>query len=105
MKIVLSFNEMTTLRDIMETVKEGSTNALLKSVKGNSLVTYKTDFKKSNVTINIDKYYMEDFLNLCGKYMKIIVTQVKTFIGTFEMFQDSAEEIIEKHSKGGEKNA
>lgn len=95
MKIKLTAKEAQTLNNIASSIDEKTLEEITEAIKDNKLIKIET--LPTGVTIKIDSDYTEEFLSVYGKFIKLIVPQIKTMYETFIVFQEEIEEVIEKH--------
>ena len=105
MKIVLTFNEVEQMKKIMETVEAGSSKELIKSLQNNKIISCDVNIRKQRVYVTINENYMTEFLNVYGKYVGILMVQMKSITATTKSFIYDIDKVADKYSKGGEKHA
>lgn len=97
MKIKLTPKEAQTLQNIASSIDEEIVEDITEAMKDNKLIKIETSL--NGVTIKIDSKYTEDFLSVYGKFIKILIPQIKTMYETITLFQEEIEEVIEKHTE------
>lgn len=98
MKIILSIKEAMQLKNIMETVEEGSVKDLADCVKNNKLIKVNCDVLAGSVSIEVDEDYTEEFLEVYGKYFDVLVTHAKAMFKTILLLQEETEKVVIKHT-------
>jgi RNA-binding protein YhbY len=97
MKIKLTPKEAQTLQNIASSIDEEVVEEITEVMKDNKLI--KIEVLPTGVTIKIDSDYTEEFLSVYGKFIKLIVPQIKTMYETVILFQEEAEKVIEKYTE------
>ena len=106
MKITLNLNEAKALKNIMETVEEGSCGELLESLKGNNIIACNVDINAQTVTINVDEDYTEEMLFAYEEFINVFIRKATSLFKITFAFAEKTDKIVEKYnSKGGEVNA
>ena len=106
MKITLTLKEASALRNIMETVENGSCGELLNSLKGNNIITCNVDINNQLVTVDIDENYTTEVLVVYEEFIRAFTKRATALFNVTCAFARKVEKIEEKYnSKGGEKNA
>jgi hypothetical protein len=95
MQIKLTTKEAEQLKEIIASVDEDTLDDIVDSLKENKLIKFR--MSPTGITIKIDSDYIEEFLSVYGKFVKILIPQAKTMYETFILFQEEIEEVIEKH--------
>lgn len=96
MKISLTPKEAEQLKEIVSSVDEDILEDIVDSLNSKLV---KTKLSPTGVVIKINPNYTEDFLAMYGKFMKLIVPQIKAVYETVIVFQQEAEKIFEKHTE------
>ena len=96
MKICITKKEVKSLLNIMDKVEDGGAVELKKALKDTKAVKFHVNLT-GDVEVNVNEDYMEDFLDLYGKYIGLLVPQVKALYETVKMFQEETEDVIQKY--------
>ena len=48
-------------------------------------------------SLKVNEDYIEDFLDLYGKYIGLLIPQIKALYETVKIFQEEAEDVIQKY--------
>lgn len=96
MKIQVTKKETKSLLAIMDKVEDGASVEFKKALKDTKAVQWHVDIT-GDVSIEINEDYMTEFLDLYGKYIGILVPQIKALYETARMFQKDAEAVIQKY--------
>ena len=96
MKICITKKEAKSLLNIMDKVEDGASVEFKKALKDTKAVKFHVNLT-GDVEVNVNEDYMEDFLDLYGKYIGLLVPQVKALYETVKMFQEEAEDVIHKY--------
>ena len=99
MKICIGKREAKALCKIMDNVKEGASEEIKEAFKNaKQTKALKINVNLSgNVEIEISEEYMEEFISLYGKYMSIMIPQVKALLETAKMFQEESIGVVTKY--------
>ena len=96
MKICITKKEVKSLLNVMDKVEDGASVEFKKALKDTKAVKFHINLT-GDVEVNVNEDYMEDFLDLYGKYIGLLVPQVKALYETVKMFQEEAEDVIHKY--------
>ena len=96
MKICITKKEAKSLLNIMDKVEDGASVEFKKALKDTKAVKFHINLT-GDVEVNVNEDYMEDFLDLYGKYIGLLVPQVKALYEIVKMFQEEAEDVIHKY--------
>ena len=96
MKICITKKEVKSLLNIMDKVEDGASVEFTKALKDTKAVKFHVNLT-GDVEVNVNEDYMEDFLDLYGKYIGLLVPQVKALYETVKMFQKETEDVIQKY--------
>lgn len=96
MKITLTRKELKTLRRIANSVETNGSNKLRESLNNNTLISHSVNIDGS-VNITISPEYMEDYLEVYEKYIRLFAIQAKGLMETVSLFQEEATEVIDKY--------
>ena len=96
MKICITKKEVKSLLNVMDKVEDGASVEFKKALKDTKAVKFHVNLT-GDVEVNVNEDYMEDFLDLYGKYIGLLVPQVKALYETVKMFQEEAEDVIHKY--------
>lgn len=97
MKISLSYKEARALKDIMESIEEGSVKDLTDSLKNNKLIKVDFDVLAGAIVVEVNEDYTAEFLEVYGKYLDVLVSQAKTMYKTVVLLTEEAEKVVVKH--------
>lgn len=96
MKIQLTSKEIKNTLAIMDKVESGASMEFKKAIKDTKAV--KWHFGASGtVDIEINEKYMSDFLTVYGKYIGLLVPQIKTLYETVKLLQEETESVVYKY--------
>ena len=93
MKICITKKEAKSLLNIMDKVEDGASVEFKKALKDTKAVKFHINLT-GDVEVNVNEDYMEDFLDLYGKYIGLLVPQAKALYETVKMFQEETEDVI-----------
>ena len=96
MKICITKKEAKSLLNIMDKVEDGASVEFKKALKDTKAVKFHVNLT-GNIEINVNEDYMEEFFDLYGKYVGLLVHQIKALYETVKMFQEEAEDVIYKY--------
>ena len=96
MKICITKKEVKSLLNIMDKVEDGASVEFKKALKDTKSVKFHVNLT-GDVEVNVNEDYIEDFLNLYGKYIGLLVPQAKALYETVKMFQEETEDVIHKY--------
>ena len=96
MKICITKKEVKSLLNIMDKVEDGASVEFKKALKDTKAVKFHVNIT-GDVDVDVNEDYMEDFLDLYGKYIGLLVPQVKALYETVKMFQEETEDVIHKY--------
>ena len=96
MKICITKKEVKSLLNIMDKVEDGASVEFKKALKDTKAVKFHVNLT-GDVEVNVNEDYMEDFLNLYGKYIGLLVPQAKALYETVKAFQVEAKDVIHKY--------
>ena len=96
MKICITKKEIKSLLNIMDKVEDGASVEFKKALKDTKAVKFHVNIT-GDVDVDVNEDYMEDFLDLYGKYIGLLVPQVKALYETVKMFQEETEDVIHKY--------
>ena len=96
MKICITKKEVKSLLNVMDKIEDGASVEFKKALKDTKAVKFHVNLT-GDVEVNVNEDYMEDFLDLYGKYIGLLVPQVKALYETVKMFQEEAEDVIHKY--------
>ena len=96
MKICITKKEVKSLLNIMDKVEDGASVEFKKALKDTKAVKFHVNLT-GDVEVNVNEDYMEDFLNLYGKYIGLLVPQAKALYETVKAFQVETEDVIHKY--------
>lgn len=99
MKICIEKKEVKALCEVMNKVKEGSAEEIkdmFKNIKETKALKININLS-GNVEIEISDEYMAEFLSVYGKYIGIIIPQIKALFETVKTFQEESLKIVDKY--------
>lgn len=96
MKIQVTKKEVKSLLGIMDKVEDGASVEFRKALKDTKAVKWHVGLT-GDVEIEINEDYMAEFLDLYGKYIGLLVPQIKALYETVKMFQEDAETVVQKY--------
>ena len=96
MKICITKKEVKSLLNIMDKVENGASVEFKKALKDTKAVKVHISLT-GDVEVNVNEDYMEDFLDLYGKYIGLLIPQIKALYETAKTFQEEAEDVIHKY--------
>lgn len=96
MKICITKKEVKNLLNVMDKVEDGASVEFKKALKDTKAVKFHINLT-GDVEVNVNEDYMEEFLDLYGKYVGLLIPQVKVLYETVKMFQKEAEDVIHKY--------
>ena len=96
MKICITKKEVKSLLNIMDKVEDGASVEFKKALKDTKAVKFHVNLT-GNIEINVNEDYMEEFFDLYGKYVGLLVPQAKALYETVKMFQEETEDVIHKY--------
>lgn len=101
MIITLTRQEVTSLMNVMNAVEENGSNELKEMLKDNKIISYKVGLTGS-VEVQIKPEYMEEFLAVYEKFIGLFVSQAKALYESVCLFQQEAEQVVNKYANGEE---
>ena len=96
MKIQLTSKEIKNTLAIMDKVESGASIEFKKAIKDTKAVKWHLG-TSGIVDIEINEEYMSDFLTVYGKYIRLLVPQIKTLYETVKLFQEETESVVHKY--------
>ena len=96
MKIQLTPKEIKNTLAIMDKVESGASIEFKKAIKDTKAVKWHLS-TSGIVDIEINEEYMSDFLTVYGKYIGLLVPQIKTLYETVKLLQEEAESVVHKY--------
>lgn len=96
MKICITKKEAKSLLNIMDKVENGASVEFKKALKDTKAVKFHVNLT-GDVEVDVNEDYMEEFFDLYGKYIGLLVPQAKVLYETVKMFQEEAEDVIHKY--------
>ena len=96
MKIQLTSKEIKNTLAIMDKVESGAFIEFKKAIKDTKAVKWHLG-ASSIVDIEINEEYMSDFLTIYGKYIGLLVPQIKTLYETVKLLQEETESVVRKY--------
>lgn len=96
MKIQLTSKEIKNTLAIMDKVESGASMEFKKAIKDTKAVKWRLG-ASGIVDIEINEEYMSDFLTVYGKYIGLLVPQIKTLYETVKLLQEEAESVVHKY--------
>ena len=96
MKIQLTSKEIKNTLAIMDKVENGASMEFKKAIKDTKAVKWRLG-ASDIVDIEINEEYMSDFLTVYGKYIGLLVPQIKTLYETVKLLQEEAESVVHKY--------
>lgn len=96
MKICIAKKEVKSLLNVMDKVEDGASVEFKKALKDTKSIKFHINLT-GDVEVEVSEDYMEEFLDLYGKYIGLLIPQVKALYETVKMFQEEAEDIIQKY--------
>ena len=96
MKICITKKEVKSLLNVMDKVEDGASVEFKKALKDTKAVKFHINLT-GDVEVNVNEDYMEDFLDLYGKYIGLLVPQAKALDETVKAFQVETEDVIQKY--------
>ena len=99
MKICIEKREAKALCKVMDNVKEGASEEIKEAFKNaKQTKALKINVNLSgDVEVEISDEYMAEFISVYGKYMGIIIPQIKVLFETVKTFQEEAFEVVGKY--------
>ena len=99
MKICIGKREAKALCKVMDNVKEGSAEEIREAFKNaKQTKALKINVNLSgDVEVEISDEYMAEFISVYGKYMSIIIPQIKALFETAKMFQEESFAVVNKY--------
>ena len=99
MKICIEKKEAKALCEVMDKVKEGASEEVKEAFKNaKQTKALKINVNLSgNVEIEISDEYMAEFLSVYGKYIGIIIPQIKVLFETVKTFQEESFAVVNKY--------
>lgn len=97
MKIQLTKKEVKNTLAIMDKVEDGASVEFKKAIKDTKAVKWHIGLT-GDVDIEINEEYMSEFLAVYGKYIGLLVPQIKSLYETVKLFQEDAESVINKYN-------
>lgn len=97
MKIQLTQKEVKNTLAIMDKVEDDASVEFKKAIKDTKAVKWHLG-ASGTVDIEISEEYMSDFLTVYGKYIGLLVPQIKTLYETVKLFQEEAESVVHKYN-------
>ena len=96
MKIQLTSKEIKNTLAIMDKVESGASIEFKKAIKDTKAVKWHLG-ASGIVDIEINEEYMSDFLTVYGKYIRLLVPQIKTLYETVKLLQEETESVVHKY--------
>ncbi len=96
MKIQLTKKEVKNTLAIMDKVEDGASVEFRKALKDTKSVKWHVGLS-GDVEVEISEEYMSEFLAVYGKYIGLLVPQLKALYETIKLFQEDAESVINKY--------
>lgn len=96
MKIQITKKEAKSLLGIMDKVEDGASVEFRKALKDTKAIKWNIGLTR-DIDIEISEDYMTEFLDLYGKYIGLLVPQIKALYETVKMFQKDAETVVQKY--------
>lgn len=96
MKIYIAKKEVKSLLNIMDKVEDGASVEFKKALNDTKAVKFHVNLT-GDVEVDVNEDYMEEFLDLYGKYIGLLIPQIKALYETAKMFQEEAEDVIQKY--------
>lgn len=99
MKICIEKKEVKALCEVMDKVKEGASEEIkeaFKNIKETKALKIHVNLS-GNVEIEISDEYMAEFLSVYGKYIGIIIPQIKALFETIKTFQEESFAVVNKY--------
>ena len=96
MKIQLTSKEIKNTLAIMDKVESGASIEFKKAIKDTKAVKWYLG-ASGIVDIEINEEYMSDFLTVYGKYIGLLVPQIKTLYETVKLLQEETESVVYKY--------
>ena len=96
MKIQLTSKEIKNTLAIMDKVESGASIEFKKAIKDTKAVKWQLG-ASGIVDIEINEEYMSDFLTVYGKYIGLLVPQIKTLYETVKLLQEETESVVHKY--------
>ena len=96
MKIQLTKKEVKNTLAIMDKVEDGASVEFRKALKDTKSVKWHVGLS-GDVEVEISEEYMSEFLAVYGKYIGLLVPQLKALYETIKLFQKDAESVINKY--------
>lgn len=96
MKIKFTKKEIKSTLAIMDKIENGSSEEFKKTIKDNKAIKWNLSLT-GEVDIEVNEEYMSEFLDMYGKYIGLLVPQVKTFYETVKLLQEETETIVSKY--------
>lgn len=96
MKICIAKKEVKSLLNVMDKVEDGISVEFKKALKDTKSIKFHINLT-GDVEVEVSEDYMEEFLDLYGKYVGLLVPQAKALYETVKLFQEEAEDVIKKY--------
>ena len=96
MKICITKKEVKSLLNVMDKVEDGASAEFKKALKDTKAVKFHVNLT-GDVEVNVNEDYMEEFFNLYGKYIGLLIPQIKALYETVKMFQEETEVVFHKY--------
>ena len=97
MKIQLTSKEIKNTLAIMDKVESGASMEFKKAIKDTNAIKWYLSASSGTVDIEINEEYMSDFLTVYGKYIGLLVPQIKTLYETVKLLQEETESVVHKY--------
>ena len=99
MKICIEKREAKALCKVMDNVKEGASEEIKEAFKNaKQTKALKINVNLSgNIEIEISDEYMTEFISVYGKYIGIIIPQIKVLFETIKTFQEESFAVVNKY--------
>ena len=96
MKIQLTSKEIKNTLAIMDKVESGASIEFKKAIKDTKAVKWHLGASRI-VDIEINEEYISDCLTVYGKYIGLLVPQIKTLYETVKLLQEETESVVYKY--------